>query len=83
MFTEGSTGASYHASDTVLAPLDAEQARLLRELGLTPNAAFLQYILAPLSLRRDIAMIGALHILDYAGFFESDSSDARLRHPSR
>ena len=55
---EGSTGALYHASNSVLAPLDAVQTRFLRELGLSPESAFLDNNLAPLSLRRDIAMLG-------------------------
>ena len=57
---EGSTGAIYHASDSVLAPLDGVQARLLRELELSVDSAFLDFNLAPLCLRRDIAMLGLL-----------------------
>ena len=57
---EGSIGAVYSASESVLDPLDAVQARLLRELGLSPALAFLEYNLAPLGLRRDIAMLGLL-----------------------
>ncbi|CAE8622387.1 unnamed protein product [Polarella glacialis] len=57
---EGATGAVYHASATVLARLDHLQGRFLRELNLAEEDAFLNFNLAPLSLRRDIAMLGLI-----------------------
>ena len=58
---EACTPAVYHASDTVLEPLDQVQASFLRELDLSAEEAFLQHNLAPLALRRDVAMLGLLH----------------------
>ena len=58
---EASTGAIYHASDSVLARLDRLQDRFASEIGLTEKTAFLKFNLAPLCLRRDIAMLGMLH----------------------
>jgi hypothetical protein len=55
---EGSTGAIYHASNTVLHRLDHLQDKFLRELGMSAEQAFLDFNLAPLQLRRDIAMLG-------------------------
>jgi hypothetical protein len=60
-FIEFRTGAIYHASATVLRQLDDQQYRFLRELGITPEAALHDFNLAPLRMRRDIAMLGVLH----------------------
>ena len=57
---EGSTSAVYHASPSVLAPLDHVQDRFLRIMGLDEAQAFLDYNLAPLRLRRDVAMLGLI-----------------------
>jgi len=40
--------------------LDAVQRRFLREIGVTEQQAFVRFNLAPLQLRRDIAMLGLL-----------------------
>ena len=58
---ETGTAAVYHATDSVLAPLDGIQNSFLKELGLSKEVAFLQHNLAPLTLRRDLAMLGLLH----------------------
>jgi len=58
---EGATGAIYHASLTVLQPLDQTQGRFVRHVGLNERSAFLDYNLAPLGLRRDIAMLGLVY----------------------
>ena len=55
------TPGLYHAASTVLKPLDALYYHFVRELGLSAEEAFLQYNLAPFSLRRDVAMLGLLH----------------------
>jgi hypothetical protein len=60
-FIEFRTGAIYHATKTVLRQLDHQQDRFLRELGVTPEAAIFDFNLAPLTMRRDIAMLGLLH----------------------
>ena len=57
---EQGTPAWYHASNTVLRRLDLVQCRFLREIGITESDAFLMFNLAPLTLRRDVAMLGFL-----------------------
>ena len=58
---ECSTAAVYHASDTVLKPLDQIECHFLRDLGMTVYESFSRYNLAPLCFRRDVAMLGLLH----------------------
>ena len=60
-FIEYRTGAIYHATATVLRQLDGIQERFLRDLGITKEAALLDLNLAPLAMRRDIALLGVLH----------------------
>ena len=60
-FVESSTPGLYHAAPTVLDRVDRVQRRLLRELGLDELQALLNFRLAPLPSRRDMAMLGALH----------------------
>ena len=55
------TAALYHATDTALKPVDAVQERFLRKLGCTDLEALMVFNLAPLSARRDIAMLGVIH----------------------
>ena len=55
------TPAVYHVTDTVLLNLDKVQKRFLREVGLTAELALRNYGLAPLSTRRDIALLGLIH----------------------
>ena len=57
---EFNTGRFYHACDTILAGLDRVQSSFIRDVGLTPVRAFLDFNLAPLQLRRDIAMLGVI-----------------------
>ena len=58
---EGPTPAVYHASNSVLARLDRVQLNFLTGIGLSEKEAFLEYNLAPLGLRRDIAMLGLVY----------------------
>ena len=58
---ESVTSAVYHASSTVLAPLDRLLDSFLGEIGVSRSDGFLLFNLAPLCLRRDIAMLGLLH----------------------
>jgi len=58
---EGATGAVYHASRTVLERLDRLQDKFVSEMGLDRRSAFLEHNLAPLGLRRDVAMLGLLY----------------------
>jgi len=58
---EASAGAIFHASQSHLDSLDRMQSHFVEALGLTENEAFLSFNLAPLKLRRDIAVLGLLH----------------------
>ena len=60
-FLEHSTPALYHATDTLLQTLDRVQKTFLRRVGLTEEEALKNYNLAPLSTRRDVAMLGVVH----------------------
>ena len=55
------TSGLYHAATSVLQPVDSLYDSFVREVGLTAEEAFLHYNLAPLCLRRDVAMLGLLH----------------------
>lgn len=57
---EGSIGAIYHASTSLLRKVEGVQASFLHAIGLSASEAFLVYNLAPLQLRRDIAILGVL-----------------------
>ena len=52
------TPAVYHASVTCVGVLQDVQHSFLRTMGLTDDVAFTHFALAPLHLRRDIAMLG-------------------------
>jgi len=58
---ESVTGGIYHATTTTLAPLDRLQTTFVHNFNLSVEDAFLHFNLAPLSLRRDIAMLGFIH----------------------
>ena len=53
--------ALYHAAPSILARIDRVQERFLKEIGVTQKEAIKDYRLAPLSNRRDMGMLGALH----------------------
>ena len=55
------TAAVYHATDTVLEPLDKVQTAFLRKLGVEEVTALVEFRLAPLRCRRDMAMLGLIH----------------------
>ena len=55
-YIEYKTPAVYHATRTVLNRLDKQQNHFFRELGIAKDAALMDFNLAPLSLRRDIAV---------------------------
>ena len=57
---EMNSAGFYHAVNTVLDPLDQLQNSFLQKVGLTMEEAFLEFNLAPLSTRRDIAMLGLI-----------------------
>ncbi len=60
-FIESRTPAIHHAAPSVLDSVDRVQRRFLREVGLSEVDALVRYRLAPLSARRDIAMLGLVH----------------------
>ena len=51
----------FHASASILANIDRVQSRFLRSVGLSEEEALVKFRLAPLSMRRDIAILGFLH----------------------
>ena len=51
----------YHATGSVLNRLDAIQSRFLKDIGVDEVTALSEFRLAPLALRRDIAMLGVIH----------------------
>ena len=60
-FIECKTAAVYHACGTHLSLLDRIQRRFLREIGVSEMDALMEFNLAPLSTRRDLAMLGLVH----------------------
>jgi hypothetical protein len=60
-YIEYRTAAIYHATSTELNKIDKLQDNFLRELCITREAALIEFNLAPLSMRRDIALLGLLH----------------------
>ena len=60
-YLEFATPAGFHATATTLAPFDKLQTWFLKEIGLTALEALEKYNLAPLSTRRDIALLGVVH----------------------
>ena len=60
-FIEYRTAAIYHACDSALASLDRIQDKLLEAAGASRAEALGAFNLAPLSARRDIALLGLIH----------------------
>ena len=60
-FIECKTAAVYHACDTHLDRIDAVHRMFLREVELNNQAAMFEFNMAPLSSRRDMAMLGLVH----------------------
>ena len=60
-FVEGATPAIYHAAPSILKQLDDTFVHFLEHVGISEETAILQYNLAPLSMRRDLAMLALLH----------------------
>ena len=54
-------GAIFHASDYLLAKIDAVQRHFLNEIDITEKDAYMQHNFAPPQLRRNIGMLGLLH----------------------
>ena len=60
-FVEYRTHAIYHAKREYLRRLDDAQDHFLRDLGIDAESALVEFNLAPLRVRRDLAMLGLLH----------------------
>ena len=60
-YLEYRTAAVYHGTREVLVRLDAIQTRFLRDAGIDELTALMVFNLAPLAMRRDIAMLGMIH----------------------
>ena len=60
-YLEYRTPAVYHATCTVLGPLDRLQDSFLRKAGVTTLEGLMVFNLAPLAARRDMAMLGLIH----------------------
>jgi len=60
-YLEYRTPAIYHATRMVLNRLDVVQSRFLQDVGLNDVTAIVEFHLAPLATRRDIAMLGLIH----------------------
>ena len=60
-YLEYRTPAIYHATRAVLCRLDAVQTRFLKDIGVDEVTALLGFHLAPLSARRDMALLGLIH----------------------
>jgi hypothetical protein len=60
-FIEFRTPAIYHACYIHLNRLDALQRSFVHEQGLSEEEALIHFSLAPLRLRRDIALLGLIH----------------------
>ena len=55
------SAAIHHATNTVLNRIDKLQDKFLLELGIAREAVIIDFSLALLSMRRDIAVLGHLH----------------------
>ena len=60
-YLEYRTPAIYHGTRDVLVRLDSVQTKFLRDVGVDEVTALMEFNLAPLRMRRDIAMLGVLH----------------------
>ena len=60
-YIEYRTPGLHFASTSVLHEIDDVQSRFLRQINVSDEAAFDSFNLAPLSVRRDIAMLGVIH----------------------
>ena len=60
-YLEYRTPAIYHGAATLLEGVNAIQKRFLREIGMTPEEALMKFHSAPLTARRDMAMLGIIH----------------------
>ena len=62
---EWCNGAIAHASFCLLSHLDSVQTSFLSHVGLCSRAAFLDFNVAPLQMRRDIGLLGMLYKISH------------------
>ena len=60
-YVEFRTAAIYHADKGILDQIERQFDRFLREVNVTRKEALHEFHLAPLSCRRDMAMLGVIH----------------------
>jgi hypothetical protein len=60
-YLEYRTPAIYHATRDVLERLDRVQTNFLQDAGISDVVALMEFNLAPLAARRDMAMLGLIH----------------------
>ena len=61
MYLEYRTPAIFHAKRDVLDKLDRVQRKFLKDIGVDEITALMEFNLAPLAARRDMAMLGVIH----------------------
>ena len=86
-FIEYRTAAIYHCCSSALFHLDRVQDHMLEAVGVSKEEALLSFNLAPLAMRRDIAMLGLIHRTNlglgpkqFQQFFQRDATVAHARH---
>ena len=90
-YAEYRTAAIYHSSVSSLEAVDQVQRSFLKDIGVDELSAFMSFNLAPLSLRRDIAMLCLIHrtVLGLGPqhfqrfFFAESCSDRRTKRCKR
>jgi len=89
-FIEYRTPAIYHATRDVLCRLDDVQKKFLRNVSVDEVTALAEFHLAPLSVRRDLAMLGLIHRTmlgkgppQFAEHFKLDGSRHKSLHDPR
>ena len=89
-YLEYRTPAVYHSTRSVLCRLDAVQTRFLKDIGIDEQTALLRFHLAPLSARRDMALLGLIHrtVLgkgpeQFRVFFKLEDQSMALQDPRK
>ena len=87
-YLEYRTPAIYHATRAILRRLDTVQTRFLKVIGVDEVTALNKFHLAPLTTRRDIAMLGLIHRTamgkgpaQFKEFFKRDPHSKVLHDP--
>ena len=87
-FLEYRTPAIYHATRAILRRLDIVQTQFLKDIGVDEVTALNKFHLAPLTTRRDIAMLGLIHRTamgkgpaQFEEFFKRDPHSKLLHDP--